>query len=164
MAPLRTLGGLAIPVWAGGEDEYLSELTLPRVGRERYTWNYPMRGLLDGGARIAFGSDWNVTTPDPLAAIESAVTRRHATDPSLPTFLPGQAISVGEAVAAATRTAAWVNRLDDRTGTLEAGKLADLVVLSADVFEGPSEAISDARPVYTVFDGKVVFASEPRTQ
>jgi predicted amidohydrolase YtcJ len=148
------------PVWAGGEDEFLSKLTLPRVGPERYTWNYPMRDLLDAGARIAFGSDWNVTTPDPLAAIESAVTRRHATHPSLPTFLPEQAISVGEAVAAATRTAAWVNHLDDRTGTLEVGKLADLVVLGANVLEGPPSAISEARPRYTVFNGEIVFEAE----
>lgn len=144
------------PVWAGGEDEFLSELTLPRVGAERYTWTYPLRDLLDAGGRIAFGSDWNVSTPDPLQGIESAVTRRHATDGSLPVFLPEQAISVHEAVYAATLGAAYVNRLDDRTGTLEVGKLADLVVLDADLFAMPVEAISEARVRYTIFGGDVV--------
>jgi predicted amidohydrolase YtcJ len=146
------------PIWAGGEDEFLTVLTLPRVGPLRYPWTYAFRDLLDAGARVAFGSDWNVTSANPLLAIESAVTRRNAEDPALPAFLPEQAMSLGEALRAATAAAAYVNRLDDRTGILAAGMLADIVVLDTNLFDVAPKRISEARVTHTVFAGELVYS------
>ena len=145
------------PIWAGGEDEFLTVLTLPRVGPDRYKWTYTLRSILDAGGRVAFGSDWNVTSPDPLLAIESAVTRRNALDPSLPAFLPEEAITLEEALVAATQAAAYVNHLDGSTGMLVVGKQADIVVLNDNLFDLPADAISDAAVAVTIFGGEVVY-------
>lgn len=148
------------PLWAI-EDEYLTELTLPRVGPERYRWTYPIGSILRAGGRIAFGSDWNVSSPDPLLAIETAVTRVEPLSHATPVFMPQERITLEEALAAATINAAYVNHLDDRTGTIEAGKRADLVVLDTNLFEAEPPAISEAKVVMTLFGGEVVYPRTP---
>lgn len=144
------------PLWAI-EDEYLTELTLPRVGPERYRWTYPIGSILTAQGRIAFGSDWNVSSPDPLLAIETAVTRVEPLEHETPVFMPQERITLADAIAAATLNAAYVNHIDDRTGTIETGKRADLVVLDTNLFEIDAPAISDARVVMTLFGGEVVY-------
>ncbi len=145
-------------LWAV-EDDYLTKLTLPRVGPERYRWTYPINSILQANGRIAFGSDWNVSSPDPLLAIETAVTRIEPTQQSTPVFMPQERISLEQAIQAATLNAAYVNHLDDRTGSIETGKLADLVVLDTNLFQIESAAISEARVAYTVFEGTVVYSA-----
>ena len=109
------------------------------------------------------GSDWPVSTPDPLEAIHVAVNRRLSyaeggADADQPPFLPEQALDVTAALTAYTAGSAWVNHLDDTTGTIEVGKCADLAVLDRDIRHTP-DAIADATVVATYVDGKEVFAS-----
>ena len=144
------------PLWAQ-EEQALTELTLPRVGPERYRWNYLFNSILKSGGRIAFGSDWSVTSPDPLLGIETAVTRIDPEAHSTPVFLPDERITLAQAIAAATLDAAYVNHLDDRTGSIEVGKLGDLVILDTNLFEIEPSAISDAKVVATLFGGEVVY-------
>jgi predicted amidohydrolase YtcJ len=144
------------PLWAV-EDEYLTELTLPRVGPERYRWTYPINSIVQANGRIAFGSDWNVSSPDPLLAIETAITRIEPLQGQTPVFMPQERITLDQALAAATINAAYVNHLDDRTGSIEVGKLGDLVILDTNLFEVEPAAISDARVVATLFGGEVVY-------
>jgi predicted amidohydrolase YtcJ len=140
-------------------DEQMTELTLPVLGPERARWQYPFGELHRTGARLAMGSDWPVSTPDPLAAIHTAVNRtthgepgRAGTEP----FLPEQAVALETAFAAYTSGSAWLNHRDD-AGVLEAGSVADLVVLDRDPFAGPPEEIGAARVVSTWIDGMPVF-------
>ena len=111
------------------------------------------------GARLAMGSDWPVSTPDPLAAIHTAVTRTTYADPgragSEP-FLPEQAVGLETAFAAYTSGSAWLNHRDD-AGLLAPGSVADLVVLDRDPFAAPPEEIGAARVVSTWVDGVAVF-------
>ncbi len=144
-------------LWAGGEDAFLSELTLPRVGPERYRWTYPLQSLINAGGRVAFGSDWSVSSPDPLQAIESSVTRGSVSDPSIPVFMPQERISLEDAIKSATLNSAYVNRTDSRTGSIEVNKLADLVILDKNLFEIEPAAISDAKVLKTLFGGKVIY-------
>jgi predicted amidohydrolase YtcJ len=140
----------------------LPDRTHPAARRpERYRWTYPINSILQAGGRIAFGSDWNVTYPDPLLAIETAVTRIEPLEHQTPAFMPQERITLEQAIAAATLNAAYVNHLDDRTGSIEPGKLADLVVLDTNLFEVEPSAISDARVVTTLFGGEAVYRRDP---
>jgi predicted amidohydrolase YtcJ len=140
-------------------DEQMTELTLPFLGPERAAWQYPFGDLHRAGARLAMGSDWPVSTPDPLAAIHTAVNRtaygepgRAGTEP----FLPEQAVALETAFAAYTSGSAWLNHRDD-AGVLEPGAVADLVVLDRDPFAGPAAEIGAARVVSTWIAGVPVF-------
>ena len=144
-------------LWACHDDQMV-DLTLPFLGEERSTWQYPFGALHRAGARLVAGSDWPVSTPDPLAAIHTAVTRtsygdpgRAGTDP----FLPEQALPLEVAFAAYTSGSAWANHRDD-AGVVEVGAVADLVVLDRDPFAGPPEEIGAARVVSTWIDGEPV--------
>jgi hypothetical protein len=157
VARLAPLGVVATfqPLWAI-TDAYITELTVPRIGAERGRYLYLHESVRRSGARVAFGSDWSVSSPDPLLGIETAVTRL---DPKGSTSTPlgeGEEMTLADAIASYTREAAFVSFLDDRTGSIEVGKLADLVVLDRNLFELPAEQISDARVVATLFGGRVV--------
>jgi predicted amidohydrolase YtcJ len=140
-------------------DEQMVDLTLPVLGPERSAWQYPFGDLARSGAALACGSDWPVSTPDPLAAIHVAVNRTAYGEPgragSEP-FLPEQAITLETAFAAYTSGSARVNHRDD-AGVLRAGGVADLAVLDRDPFLGLPEQIGAARVVSTWVDGVPVF-------
>lgn len=116
-------------LWAC-HDETMVDLTIPRLGATRTTWQYPFRSLVDGGAHLAAGSDWSVSTADPFAQMAVAVTRASADAPE--PLLPHQALTRVEALRAFTVGSAWVNHDETRSGTIEVGKAADLVVASDD--------------------------------
>ena len=144
-------------LWAC-HDEQMVDLTLPFLGEERSTWQYPFGALHRAGARLVAGSDWPVSTPDPLAAIHTAVNRttygdggRAGTEP----FLPEQALPLEVAFAAYTSGSAWANHRDD-AGIVAEGSVADLVVLDRDPFAGAQEEIGAARVVSTWIDGDAV--------
>jgi len=144
-------------LWACFDDQMV-ELTLPFLGEERSRWQYPFGALHRAGAALAMGSDWPVTSPDPLAALHTAVNRtaygeagRGGSEP----FLPEQALDLTTAFAAYTSGSAWVNHRDD-AGVLAPGAVADLVVLDRDPFAGPMEAIGATRVVSTWVDGAPV--------
>ncbi len=134
----------------------MDELTIPFLG-DRWRWQYPFRSLRAAGAVLAMGSDWSVSTPDPLLEMELAVERisdesRGAKEP----LLPDERVDLIDALAAFTAGSAYVNHLDD-TGTLEVGKLADLAVLDRDLFDRGAGAIGEARVVATFVEGVAVF-------
>jgi predicted amidohydrolase YtcJ len=136
---------------------YVNELTLPCIGEERARYQYPFGSLHRRGARLACGSDWTVSTANPPQQIEVAVTRvEHPTRDTEP-LLPEEALGLETAVAAFTRGSAYVNFLDEQTGSLESGKLADLVVLDRDLFDRRSGPIGDARVVLTLVEGEPVY-------
>ena len=143
------------PLWAIN-DSYITDLTVPRIGIERAKYLYPIGTLLRSGARVAFGSDWYVTSANPLLGIEAAITRLEpygATDQPLG---DDEEITLAEAIAAYTIGGAYVNFLDKTTGSLEVGKQADLIVLDQNLFEIPASEISDTDVVATIFQGRLV--------
>jgi predicted amidohydrolase YtcJ len=146
----------AQPLWACHEGQ-MDELTIPFLGPERTTWQYPFRSLLDRGARLAMGSDWSVSTPNPFEEMEVAVTRvypesRGAAEP----FLPDQALTLAESIRAFTLGSAFVNHLEADTGTIEVGKLADLAVIDRDLFAPEAGPIGEARVLATLVGGRIV--------
>ncbi len=145
--------------WAMSEPQ-MEELTIPFLGRERTEQQYPFAGIAAGGARLAMGSDWAVTTADPLPQLEVAVTRSDPEDRDLPAFLPEQRLSLDAAVDAFTAGSAYVNH-DADGGRLDVGARADLAVLDVDVFaDGFATAdrapVADATVVLTVSGGRIV--------
>ncbi|MFF4484496.1 amidohydrolase [Stenotrophomonas sp. NPDC087984] len=148
-------------LWAAHEPQ-MDELTIPFLGPERAALQYPFGDLRRAGARLVAGSDWSVSSPNPLWGIHVAVNRTvppgESDAPGAP-FYPEQALSLAEAFTAYTAGSAWVNHLDDVTGTIEEGKYADLVVLDRDPFAGPSQEIAGARVRRTYIDGRLVFAA-----
>ncbi|MEU1421315.1 amidohydrolase [Kitasatospora sp. NPDC005751] len=144
------------PLWAAHEPQ-MDELTIPFLGPERAAWQYPFGGLLRAGATLAAGSDWPVSSPDPIAGIHVAVNRMEpdATDGRV--FLPEQRLDLATALAAYTAGSAHVNGHDD-AGSLRTGHLADLVVLDRDFFAAPPEEIAATRVERTYVGGQLVYA------
>ena len=147
----------AQPLWAAHEDQ-MDILTMPFIG-ERWRWQYPFRSLRAAGAVIAMGSDWSVSSPNALSEMHVAVERISPDDFSAErdVFLPDERLDLIDALAGFTCNAAYVNHLDDETGTLEDGKLADLAVLDRDLFDRGAGAIGDTRVVGTFVEGVAVF-------
>jgi predicted amidohydrolase YtcJ len=144
------------PAWAYADD-YVTELTVPYIGEERARWLYPIKSVADAGGVIAFGSDWSVSTPNPLEQIETAVTRKHIDDESIPVFIPEERISLESAIAAFTINAAFVNKHEQDTGSIEVGKYADLVVLDRNLFELDPADISTVKVLATMLEGEVIY-------
>jgi predicted amidohydrolase YtcJ len=144
-------------LWAA-EDAQMRALNEPVLGPERYAQQYPFGALLRDGATLAAGSDWPVSTPDPLQAVHVAVNRT-APDapPGTPAFLPDQALTLGDALAAYTAGSAHICHAESYAGSLEIGKRADLAVLDRDVFAAPRTWIGAARAVLTLAGGEIVY-------
>jgi len=146
------------PYWACRSD-YVTVLTEPFIGPERSARMYPFGSLLRAGAPLAFGSDWTVSTPNPLLEIEVAVTRAPTDDRGAEPLLPDEALDLPTALETFTAGSAWVNFLDDETGTIEPGKLADLVVLDRNVLDPGTGPIGDANVLLTLVEGEAVYAA-----
>jgi predicted amidohydrolase YtcJ len=131
-----------------------------KIGPERVKTTYAFESLRKAGAVLAFGSDWTVAPLEPILGIYAAVTRRTLDGANPGGWVPGEKVSVEEAVRAYTVNGAWVEFAEASKGTIETGKLADLVVLDRDIFAIPSEGIGEARVRLTVFDGRVVFGTD----
>ncbi|NUU20669.1 MAG: amidohydrolase, partial [Streptomycetaceae bacterium] len=145
------------PLWAAHEKQ-MDELCIPFIGAERATWQYPFRAFQQAGAVLAAGSDWSVSTPDPMAGIHVAVNRRVPGATDKPVLLPEQRLDLGTALAAYTAGSAYVNHLDE-TGTIAPGKLADLAVLDRNPFAGAPEDIHKTRTALTYVEGERVYAA-----
>ncbi len=128
-----------------------------RIGPERIKTTYAFRGLLDAGAKLAFGSDWTVAPIDPLYGIYAAVTRRTFDGANPGGWVPEQKISVAEAITAYTAANAYASFLEGVLGELEPGKYADLVVLSDDIFAIDPVQIENVKVDLTMVEGKVVY-------
>ncbi|MCI0335885.1 MAG: amidohydrolase [Planctomycetes bacterium] len=127
------------------------------IGAERSKTTYAFRSLIDSGGRLAFGSDWFVAPPTPMEGIYAAVTRRTLDDKHPGGWVPRQKISVEESLRAYTIDAAYAAFSEKSLGSLEPGKLADLVVLGRNVFEIPPEELNTVPIVATIVNGKVVY-------
>ncbi len=143
------------PLWACHEPQ-MDELTLPFLGEPRSGWQYPFGDLLRHGARLAGGSDWPVSSADPLAGIQVAVTRVAPGEAGrgFGPFLPEQALPLATAMRAYTAGSAYVTH-DDDAGVLRPGARGDVVVLDRDVFAGAPDEIASASVDLTVVDGEV---------
>lgn len=157
----RELGATANmqALWAAHEPQ-MDELTIPFLGPERSAWQYPFGDLQRAGATLAAGSDWPVSSPDPIEAIHVAVNRvLPDAAPGTPVFLPEQRIGLDAALTAYTAGSAYVNHLDDVTGSITPGCLADLVVLDRDPFAAPTQEIGATRVLETFVGGERVYAA-----
>lgn len=128
-----------------------------RIGHERAKTTYAFRTLLDAGAVLAFGTDWTVAPLDPLLTIYAAVTRRTLDGRNPQGWIPEQKISVAEAVRAYTVGSAYAEFSEKEKGTISLGKLADLVIIDADLFQINPNEIEKARVVMTIMDGRIVY-------
>ena len=157
----RELGVVANfqPLWAFA-DSYINDLTLPFIGEERGNWMYTIRSVINAGGMIAFGSDWSVSTANPFPQIETAVTRTNA-DGEGETFMPHETIDLATALAAFTINSAYVNGIEKETGSIEVGKLADLIVLDRNLFGIPAKEISDTKVLLTLLGGQPVYGEIP---
>ena len=146
----------AQPLWATHEPQ-MDELAIPFLGAERARWQYPFGALARAGATLAFGSDWSVTTANPLEILHVAVNRAtygtERTDP----FLGEQALSLGDAITAATAGSAFVNHDEGRAGRLLPGLAGDLAIIDRDITALPVSEIGAASVAATVVGGQVVF-------
>ena len=146
------------PLWAI-QDNYITDLTWPRLGNERSKWLYPIGTIQRTGARIGFGSDWYVTSVNPLDGIEAAVTRL---EPNGLTNIPlgnNEEITLSQAIENYTINSAYVNFLDEKVGSIEVGKQADLVILDRNLFAIPTSEINEAKVVATLFEGRLVYGA-----
>jgi predicted amidohydrolase YtcJ len=154
----RSLGVAANfqPLWAYA-DSYITDLTEPQLGPERSRWLYPIKSLADSGAIVAAGSDWSVSSMDPLDAIQTAITRRDVNAPEGPAWIPEECSDLDTMLAAYTRGGAYLQHQEALVGSLEVGKRADLVVLEKNLFEIPPVEIHRVQVLLTLLDGKEVF-------
>ena len=132
-------------------------MALRRIGEDRARRGYAWKTLLDLGIFLSGGSDCPVETVDPLWGIYTAVTRKDRDGVPEGGWNPAQKLTVEEAVDLYTRGGAYASFEEHKKGTLQAGKLADLVVLDRDIFSVPEEGIPAAKPVLTMMGGKVTF-------
>jgi predicted amidohydrolase YtcJ len=168
MGRFRALGAVANfqPLWATA-DPQMEQLTIPFVGPERAAWQYRIAALARLGTRIAFGSDWPVSSADPLQEIHVAVNRvlsgrlgaRGEPECENP-FQPDQAITLDAAIDAFTSGVAWVNHEEDVAGLLLPGMRADIAVLDQDLYRIPARDIGGTSVVMTVAGGQVVFGGD----
>ncbi len=131
-----------------------------RIGPARARGTYAFRSLLDSGAVLAFGSDWTVAPLSPIMGIYAAVTRRTLDGKNPGGWVPEQKITVEEAARAYTVGSAFAEFADDVKGTITPGKLADLVILSDDIFTIDPVKIEGVRVLTTIMDGRVVFEDQ----
>lgn len=143
--------------WASSDDQ-MTDLTIPNLGPDRADLQYPFASLARSGARLAMGSDWSVSTANPLAQIEVGATRIDPSDRDAAPFLPGERIAVATGIEAFTAGSAYVNH-DADGGRLDVGARADLVLLGADLTRGELAAgpgLADVPIELTVAAGRIV--------
>ena len=131
-----------------------------RIGKERAKTTYAFRSLLDAGATLAFGTDWTVAPLDPVLTIYAAVTRRTLDGKHSNGWIPEQKISVEETVRAYTVGSAFAEFQEKEKGTITSGKLADLVILSRDIFKIDAKEIEKVKVVMTIMDGHIVYEAK----
>jgi len=128
-----------------------------RIGHERARTTYAFRSLLDAGTVLAFGTDWYVAPLNPMLGLYAAVTRRTLDGKNPQGWIPEQKITIEEAVRAYTVGSAYAEFAENSKGTLSPGKLADMVILSQDIFRINPDEIEKTKVRLTIMDGRVVY-------
>ena len=141
-------------------DKYIKELTLPVLGAIRSKWNYPINSIVSSGGRIAGGSDWTVSSLNPLYAIEVAITRREPGNKYGDVLISKEAVDLETILHAYTLEGAYSLFKENEIGSLETGKLADIVILDRNLFQIPKNEIHKAVVKITIFDGQIVYEKE----
>jgi len=156
----KKLGVIAVtqPYWFM-KDDYYYNIQVPYLGQERADAEYPMESFFKAGVKVTSSSDYSVTIPcDPLVAIQTGMTRsRPETVDPKEVLWPGENATLDQMIASFTINGAYANFLEKSTGSLEVGKLADLIVLDKNLFNIPVTDIGKARVVMTFFEGKEAF-------
>ena len=133
-----------------------------RIGHERCRGAYAFKRIQDSGAMLSFGSDWPGTSAaeypiNPMLGLYAAVTRQTRSGHPTEGWFPEQKISIEDAIRAYTYNTAYGNFEEEDKGSIEVGKLADLIVLSQNLLEIPAQEILNTETLYTVVGGKIVF-------
>ncbi len=157
----RSLGVVANfqPLWAYA-DSYITDLTEPVLGPERSRWLYPIASLVASGAIVVGGSDWSVSSMNPLEAIQVAMTRKGTSASGWKSWIPQERVDLPTMLALYTINGAYLQHHENLTGSIEVGKAADLIVLDKNLFEIAPEAIHEVKVLMTLLDGRVVFLDE----
>ena len=132
-----------------------------RIGPERIKTTYAFKTLIDKGVRLAFGTDWYVAPLNPLLGLYAATTRATLDGKNPNGWVPEQKIAIEQAVTAYTAGSAFAEFQERDKGTLARGKLADLIVLSDDIFAIPPARLKDVKVLATIVGGKVVHQRQP---
>jgi len=141
-------------------DEYIMGINIPEIGIERVNKMYPIQSVFQAGGLIVGGSDWAVTTMKPLVAIETAIRREDPNDRLKGTLNEAERMGLTEMLKAYTINAAYIMHQDNITGSIEAGKFADLIILDKNLYDIPPNEISEVRVMETIIEGKTVFRIE----
>jgi len=146
MQPVRGMPGDALGLWTRN------------LGADRSSQGWPYHGVVRNRGRLSFGSDWPAASLSPLTGLHVAVNRR--TPDGLPEggWHAENALTLNAAIDAYTSGGAWASFDEQRKGTIAPGMLADLVVLSSDIFRAPSEKLASTPVELTIFDGKIVYS------
>jgi predicted amidohydrolase YtcJ len=156
----KKLGVIAVtqPYWFM-KDDYYYNIQVPYLGQERADAEYPMEGFFKAGVMVTSSSDYSVTIPcNPLVAIQTGMTRSRLeiVDPK-EVLWPSERATLDQMIASFTINGAYANFLEKSTGSLEVGKLADIIVLDKDLFKLPVTEISKAKVLMTFFEGQEAF-------
>jgi predicted amidohydrolase YtcJ len=141
-------------------DEWILNLNLPVVGEERVQGMYPIASVERSGGRIVGGSDWNVSSANPLAAFEVAIRRQDLLKETGPVLNQAERVSLATMIDAYTINGAWLMHQEDTTGSIEIGKQADIVILDRKLFEIPATDFNEVRVVMTLLDGEIVYLAD----
>jgi predicted amidohydrolase YtcJ len=132
------------------------------AGPDRASRAWSWKSIADAGGRYAFGSDWPVVTLNPWYGLQTAVTRQTREGRPEAGFVPSQRLTVAQAVEGYTLGAAFAGRREKTEGSLEKGKLADLIIVSQNIFEIDAHKISETRVRTTIVGGQVVYQSDAK--
>jgi len=152
LAQLRVLA--AIQPWCCPQK---GEPWADNVGPERLSEAIPWQDIVSAGATLIMGSDWPVESLDPFPIMQMGLTRKSTFQKTDEAFFPKQALTLDQMLAGYTRNAAYGEFMDNRLGTLQPGKLADMVVLSQDLYKVPADTIAQTKVLLTVVGGKIVW-------
>ena len=148
------------PVFGPSYGQTIRSFFEDRLGTERAKYTNIWKTLAQANARLAFGTDWPVESLDPMEGIYSAVSRKSISDKAGNAWLQDESLSVKESVEFYTLGSAYASFEEDIKGSLQVGKLADIVVLSKDIFTIPEEEILNTDVVTTILGGKIIYSSE----
>lgn len=132
------------------------------AGPDRASRAWAWKSIADGGGHLAFGSDWPVVTLSPWEGVQTAVTRQTAEGTPANGFVPEQRLTVAQAIDGYTLGAAFAGRREQTEGSLEVGKLADVIIVSQNIFDVNPHKIGATKVVTTIVGGRLVYQADPK--